>query len=77
MRKKAIFCLISILLACFAVFACSEKNDREAEKGNISKTVDKIADESSRGMNAALDKARALGDKAEKHVEELDETLDE
>jgi len=76
--KKLIICSAVLFLFFSAgMLACSKDGKDGAEKGKIEKTVDKMADDSVKGIHSAIDKAKAISRKAEKKVEELDETFED
>ena len=77
MRKLIIYGVAALFFLICSISACSKSGNDDSEKGKIETTVDKVADDSVKGINSALDKARAVSRKAEKNVDELDETLDE
>ena len=57
------FLVLSVL--CFGFSACAKGEEVDAEKGEIEKITDQIAEDAVQGIKGPINKARAVQDMAE------------
>ena len=77
MKKMMTYCVFGLLLGGAVLLACSNNNEAEAEseKGMIEKMTDKAAKEMVNRIRTPINKARAVKDRQEDRLNDMDESV--
>ena len=75
MKKMMTYFILSLFLGGAALFACSNNNDPEPQKGAIEEMTDKAAKAAVKKIRTPLNKARSAADQQEDRLNVMDESL--
>ena len=76
--KKFLPCtMVVLLLGNPAIFACSQNEEAEPEKGVIEKITDQAADEVTNRIRTPIEKARSAANQQEERMQAIDDKLKE
>ena len=77
MKKMLFYCIIALFFGSTTLFACSNNQEAESEKGRIEKMTEKTGKEIADKIQTPIEKARSVKNQQDDRSSAMEETLPE